>query len=162
MKIVITLPKGHEGGDQVVPRRMPIVERRLAKPMSKRVEREYAVVHQTHPHRSGIDAPAPPITPKIAGDRGREGKAHKEDERHIPPLLPTHDRALPEIAHVRHTRSAPRLDEHPADVAPPEPAICIVGVEIGVDVAVMRAVATSPPSDRPLGSAGTGKSEEYL
>jgi hypothetical protein len=162
MKIVIALAKGDEGRDQVVPRRMPIVERRFPKPMGERVEREDAVVHAAHPQRARIHPPAPPIAPEIAGNRSREREAHEDDERHVPSLLPAHDRALAEIAHVRHTGPAPGLDEHPADVAPPEPAIGVIRVEIGVDVAVVCAVPTSPPSNRALGGTGTSKSEEYL
>jgi hypothetical protein len=47
-------------------------------------------------------------------------------------------------------------------VAPPEPAIGVVRIEIGVDVAVVRAVAPSPPSDGTLGCTGTCQGEEYL
>jgi len=162
MKVVIALAKGDEGGDEVVPRRMPVVERGLPEPMRERVEREYAVVDRAHAHRPSIDVPAAPIAPEVAGDRGRDRETHEEDERHVPPLLPAHDRALAEIAHVGHARPAPRLDEHPPDVAPPEPAIGVVRIEIGVDVAVVRAVAPSPPSDRTLGGTGTCQGEEHL
>ncbi len=162
VKVVIALAKGDERGDQVVPRRMPIVERRLSEPMGERVEREDAVMHRAHPHCARIDERAPPIAPETAGDRGRDGEAHEEDEGHVPPLLPAHDRALAEVAHVRHAGLAPGLDEHPADMAPPEPAIGIVWIEIGVDIAVVRAVATSPPSNRTLGCTGTCQSKEHL
>jgi len=162
MKVVIALAKGDEGGDEVVPRRMPIVERGLSEPMRERVEREYAVVDRAHAHRPSVDVPAVPVAPKTARDRGRDREADDEDERHVPPLLPAHDRAPAEIAHVGHARPAPRLDEHPPDVAPPEPAIGVVRIEVGVDVAVVRAVAPSPPSDRSLGGTGTCQGEEYL
>jgi len=162
MKVVIALAKGDEGGDEVVPRRMPVVERGLPEPMRERVEREYTVMDRAHAHRPSIDVPAAPIAPEVAGDRGRDRETHEEDERHVPPLLPAHDRALAEIAHVGHARPAPRLDEHPPDVAPPEPAIGVVRIEIGVDVAVVRAVAPSPPSDRTLGGTGTCQGEEHL
>lgn len=162
MKVVIAFAKGDEGGDEVVPRRMPVVERGLSEPMRERVEREYAVVDRAHAHRARVHVPATPIAPEIAGDRGRDREADDEDERHVPPLLPAHDRALAEVAHVGHARPPPWLDEHPPDVAPPEPAIGVVRIEIGVDVAVVRAVAPSPPSDGTLGCTGTCQGEEYL
>jgi hypothetical protein len=162
MKVVIAFPERDQGGDQVVPRRMPIVERRLSEPMRERVEREYAVMHHAHAHRPRIDVPTLPVAPEIAGNRGRDDEAHEEDERHIPPLLPAHDRALAEVAHVRHAGLAPRLDEHPADMAPPEPAVGIIWIKIGVDVAVVCAVAPSPPSNGTLGGTGTCQRKEYL
>jgi hypothetical protein len=162
MKVVIAFPERDEGGDQMVPRRMPIVERRLSEPMRERVEREDAMMHQAHAHRSRVDVPASPIAPEITRNRGRDGEAHEEDEGHVPPLLPAHDRALAEVAHVGHAGPTPRLDEHPADMTPPEAAVGVIWIKVGVDVAVVCAVAPSPPSDRTLGGAGTCQSKEYL
>jgi hypothetical protein len=162
MKVVIAFPERDEGGDEVVPRRMLIVERRLSEPMRERVEREYAVMHHTHAQRPRVDVPAPPIAPEIAGNRGGDGEAHEDDEGHVPSLLPAHDRALSKVADVGYARPTTRLDEHPADVAPPKAAVGIVRVKVGVDVAVMCAVAPSPPPDRTLGGTGTCQRKEHL
>jgi hypothetical protein len=62
-------------------------------------------------------------------------------------LLPAHDLVLGEVADVRATRLAARLEEHPADVGVPEPLLCVVWVEFGVGVAMMCTVATRPPLD---------------
>jgi hypothetical protein len=117
---------------------MPIIEQHLANEQANwaRMCSDAPNTSTSPPHRRTRPA-------NHSRDRGREGETHKENEQHIPSLLPTHDRALSEIAHVRHARSP--LDEHPADVALPETA-----VEIVINVAVMSAVATSSPSDRSL------------
>ncbi len=162
MKVVISFPKGDERGDQMVPGRMLVVERRLPEPVSERVERKYTVVHHAHPHRPSVDVPAMPVTPEIPRDGGGDGEAHEEDQPHVPPLLPAYDRALAEVAHVRDAGLAPRLDEHPANVAPPKTAVRIVRIEVGVDVAVVSTVPTSPPSNGALGGAGTSQCEEHL
>ena len=162
MKIVVSFSESDECGDQVVSWRMPVVERRLPKPVGERVERKYAVVHHAHSHRPCVDVPAPPVVPEIPRDGGGDGETHYEDQPHVPALLPAHDRALAEVAHVRDAGLAPWLDEHPANVAPPKTAICVIRVKVGVDIAVVSTVATGPPSDGTLGCTSTGQCEEYL
>ena len=141
---------------------MSVVERRLPEPVGERVKRKYAVVHHAHPHRPRVDVPAAPVAPEIPRDGGGDGETHEEDQPHVPPLLPAYDRALAEVAHVGDTGVAPRLDEHPANVAPPKTVVCIIRIEVGVDVAVVSTVATGPPPNRTLGSTGTSQGEEYL
>lgn len=162
MEVVISFSEGYESGDKVIPGRMSVVEWRLPEPVGERVKRKYAVVHQAHPHRSSVDVPAAPVAPEIPRDGGGDGEAHEEDQPHVPPLLPTHDRAFAEVAHVGDTGVAPRLDEHPANVTPPKTVVCIVWIEVGVDVAVVSTVATGPPSNGTLSSTGTSQCEEYL
>ena len=162
MKVVISFPECDERGDQVVPWCMPVIERCLPEPVGERVERKYAVVHHAHPHGPRVDVPAPPVAPEIPRDGGGDGEAHDEDQPHVPPLLPAYDRALAEVAHVRDAGLAPRLDEHPADVAPPETEVRIVRIEVCVDVAVVSTVATCPPSNRALGGTSTSQCEKYL
>jgi hypothetical protein len=162
VEVVISLPEGDERGDHVVPWRMPVVERRLPEPVGERVERKYAVVHHAHPHRPRVDVPTTPVAPEIPRDGGGDGEPHEEDQPHIPALLPAYDRALAEVAHVRDARFAPRLDEHPANVGPPKSAVCIVRIEVGVDVAVVSTVATGPPSNGALGGTSTSQCKEYL
>jgi hypothetical protein len=104
---------------------MPVIGRCLSEPVRERVEREDAVVNRTHAHHARIDVLATPIAPEISRGRSQHCEADEEDEQHAPPLLPAHDHALAEVAHTGHTQLAPRrrLDEHPHDMALPEPAI---------------------------------------
>lgn len=101
------------------------------------------------------------ITPQ-ASDQGRDHKAEHDDEPHIPPVLPLDDGALAQVADVGDTGLAARLDEHPADMREEEALVRVVGIEVRVGVAVMRAVATRPPLDGAFHGAGACSSQEVL
>ena len=76
-------------------------------------------------------------------------------------VLPPHNGFPAQVTNVGDTGLAAGLDEHPADMRPPETEVRIVRVESGVGVAVMCAVATSPPLDRAFDGAGACDRQEY-
>ena len=50
-------------------------------------------------------------------------------------MLPLHDRALREIAHISLPGLGLGFDEHPANMGPQKAATCTIGVEVGVGIA---------------------------
>jgi hypothetical protein len=60
-------------------------------------------------------------------------------------MLPSHNGIPLQIADVRDAWPSSVLDDHPTNVGPPKSMLGSVGIEIGVGVAVMSTVTTSPP-----------------
>ena len=90
---------------------------------------------------------APKVVPTEVTDEGGEDEAAREDEGAVPAVLPPDDLILAQVADISDTRLAAGLDEHPADVGPPEALVGVVRVERRVRVAVVCAVAARPPLD---------------
>lgn len=103
-----------------------------------------------------------PITPEQASDHSRDDKSAAEDEVDIPPVLPPDNLVLAQVRDVGDTGLAAGLENHPANVCPPESSVRIIRIEVRVRVAVVRAVTTRPPLDRALDGTCTRDGEEVL
>lgn len=119
-------------------------------------------MHEDQAGSRSVEKPALPVTPAEASDERRENEAHREDEVQVPTVLPPDNSALAQVANVRNTGLAPRLDEHPPHVRPEEPLLGIVRVEGRVRVTVMSTVAPRPPLDGPFDGTSSGHSEGIL
>ena len=87
------------------------------------------------------------IAPPKPWDDSRDNEGGEENERDVPLVLPFDDGALGQVADVGNTGFATGLYEHPAHVGIPKAFVSVVGVEVGIGVAMVRAVATRPPLD---------------
>lgn len=96
---------------------------------------------------SSVDVSTPSITPEKPRNDSRNDKGHDENEGEVVPMLPAHNGVLGEVAHISDTGLAARLEEHPTDMGVEEALVGVVGVKVGVGVAVVCAVATRPPLD---------------
>ena len=110
------------------------------------------MVNEAETGSAGVDIASPEVTPAKVADEGREDETACEDEGAVPPVLPPNDLVPAQVTNVGDTGLATGLDEHPADMRPPETEVRIVGIERGVGVAVMRTVTTAPPFDRTFNS----------
>ena len=120
------------------------------------------MVNEAEAGSAGVDIASPEVTPAEVADEGREDETACEDEGAVPPVLPPNDLVPAQVTNVGDTGLAAGLDEHPTDMRPPETEVRIVGIERGVGVAVVRAVATSPPLDRAFDGAGACDRKEIL
>ena len=111
---------------------------------------------------TGVDIAAPEVTPAKPADNGREDETAGDNEGAVPAVLPPHDLILAEIADVRNTRLATRLDKHPTDVGEEEALVRVVRVQGRVGIAVVRAVTAGPPFDRTLDRTSTSNRKEVL
>ena len=94
-----------------------------------------------------IHIAAPEVTPAEPADNGGQDEAHADDEGAVPAVLPPDDLVLVQVADIGDTGLEAGLDEHPANVGPPEAVVGVVRVEGRVGVAVVRTVAATPPLD---------------
>ena len=75
-------------------------------------------------------------------------------------MLPAQDRVLPEVGNVRGVVMLGSLDHHPPHVRVEEAFLGIVGVVVGVDVAVVESVGGSPRDDAVFEGCGAEYREE--
>lgn len=120
------------------------------------------MVHEAQSSSTCVDETAPPVTPAKASNNRREQETKDDDQVQVPAMLPLDDLVLAQIADVRNTRLTAGLDEHPANMRPPQTLVRVVRVELRVRVPVVRAVAARPPLDGPLHGAATGGRKEVL
>jgi hypothetical protein len=181
MEVVVTLADGDERGDPVVLRGVLVVEGSLTEPVGERVdaegrlrvkeksereegkrEKRTNVVDEEKTSGTGEEETTAVVAPEKTGDESREDEAHADDEVNVPAVLPLDDLTVREVGHVGDTGTTAGLDDHPADMRPPETFLSRVRVEVGVGVAVVSAVAARPPLDGSLNGSGSSEGEEVL
>ena len=120
------------------------------------------MVNEAEAGSAGVDVTSPEVTPAEVADEGRENETACEDEGAVPPVLPPNDLVPAQVTNVGDTGLAAGLDEHPANVGPPEALVRVVRVEVGVGVTVVGTVAAGPPLDGALDRACASHREEVL
>lgn len=137
-------------------------QRRSARSSAKATDAETYVVDEGETSGTGEEEASAPVTPSETSDDGREDETHADDKGEIPAVLPLDDLVVGQVRDVGDSRLATGLEDHPSDVSPKETALSRVGVEIGVGVAVVSAVAARPPLDGSLDSSRSSESKEVL
>ncbi len=86
----------------------------------------------------------------VAGDQTEENRRaeieHGADRDGVP-VLPAENRVFPQIGDVRGVVVLRALDHHPAHVRVEEPFLGVVGIVVGVDVAVVKTMGCRPRDD---------------
>jgi hypothetical protein len=103
-----------------------------------------------------------PVTPAKAGNESGEDEPHEEEQVDVVLVLPPDDFVLAQVTDIGNTRLATWLEEHPANMSMPEAFMSVVGIEFGIGVSVVSTVASGPPLDRALNSAGTSQGKKVL
>ena len=117
---------------------------------------------ETQPQYTGIHISALRIIPKIPRDECGDGETHDEDQRDEILVLPLNDCALGEVRHVRHAGSPTGFEHNPSHMRVEEPLMGIIRIKVGVGVAMVGTMATTPPFNRTLDGACTGDCKDVL
>ena len=78
------------------------------------------------------------------------------------PMLPLEQWVLTQVGHVGGARTQPRPEDHPTNVGPQQPAVCIVRVKVGIGMPVVRAMSLCPPETRTLDGTCSPRKKEDL
>lgn len=96
---------------------------------------------------TSVDKTAACVTPAVMRDGHGENETHKQNEWKEESVLPADNGVLAEVANIRNTWLATGPDQHPPDVGVEKSTVGVVGVEVGVGVAVVGSVTARPPFD---------------
>lgn len=78
MEVVVALTEGDEGSDDVVARRVAVVEGLVTEPVGKRVHAESGLLNEESTAETGVDEATEIVTPAEAGDQRREDEGPSE------------------------------------------------------------------------------------
>lgn len=142
VEVVITLAESDKGGDDVVTRRVSVVERLLTDPVGKRIDAEGSLLDDEDTKDTSINETTDPITPAETSNESREDEAHTDDTLEEVLVLPDDNGVLVQIGDVSATHAlGVLLEDHPAKVRVPETLADGVGILLSIGVAVMDAMA---------------------
>lgn len=159
VEVVITLAESDQGCDNVVSRRIPVIERLLADPVGERVNAEGSLLDEEDAKDSCIHKPARPIAPAQACHESRYSQAHRHENLQVVTVLPYHNGVCMEVRDIRTTDPLRvLLHNHPADMRVEQALANRVRVSVGIRIAVVGAMVAGPRKDRPFnGSPANGR-----
>lgn len=161
VEVVVSFAEGDEGGDDVVPGRVAVVEGLVAQPVSKRVDAEGGLLDEKDAEDAAVDEATEPIVPAETADEHGEDETHGENDLEVILVLPDDHRVFVQVRNIS-TADPLRvlLHQHPAEVRVEKAFADGVWVFVGVGVSVMCAVVSRPPSDRSFHCPTTHSGQE--
>ena len=141
VEVVVSLTKSGKGSDDVVTRRVAVVEGLVSEPVGKRIHAEGGLLDEPDTKDATIDEAADPVTPTEATDKRGEDKSHRQDTLDEVAVLPDNDGVLVEIGDIGTAGAfGILLHDHPAEVGVQETLANGVRILLGVGVAVVSTV----------------------
>ena len=145
---MISFTEGNESSDDVISRRVSVVEWLVTKPVGQRVDAEGSLLNEKDSKNASVDEATGPVTPAKTSYQGREDQASKEDHLEVVLVLPDDDWVFVEIGDISSTNSLwVLLHEHPAEVRVEKTFADRVWIFLSVGISVMCSVVSCPPSD---------------
>lgn len=156
VEVVVTLAESDKSSDDVIARRVAVVEGLITEPVSKRVDAEGGLLDEEDAKDTSIDESTFPVTPAETSYDTREKKTHDSDNEEVVLVLPSDDGVFVEVRDVGAANTlGVLLHDHPSKVRVEETLANGVGILVGVSVAVVSTVIARPPSDGALDSTST-------
>jgi hypothetical protein len=148
MEIMIALSKSDKSSDNVITRRVTVVEWLVTKPMGQRVDAEGGLLNKEDSKNTGVDESSHPVAPAKTGNKAREDHAHEDDDLDVVAMLPDNDGIVVQVGDVSTANALwVLLHDHPADVRIEKTFADRVWVLVGIGVSVVSSVISGPPSD---------------
>lgn len=163
VEVVVTLTKGDESSDDVVPGRVAVVEGLVAEPVGKRVDAEGSLLDEEDTEDTAVDEATSIVTPAETANKGRDDEGHGDDALDVVLVLENDDGVLVEIGDVGTADSlGVLLHDHPANVGVEETLADRIGVLVSIGVTVVSTVIPGPPAGGTLNGGGTTGGEPDL
>jgi len=97
VEVVVTLSESDESSNDVVTRRVAVVEWLVTKPMGQGIDAEGGLLNEEDSENSSVDESTLPISPSNTSDEAREDHAHEDDGLDVVSVLPNNDRVIVQI-----------------------------------------------------------------
>lgn len=163
VEVVVSLAEGDESSDDVVTGRVAVVERLVSKPVGKRVDAEGGLLDEADTKDTAVDEAPHEVTPQQTAEEGRENQTHGDDTLEVVAVLPNDNGVLVEIGDVGAASVlGVLLHDHPSQVRVQQTLANGVRVLDGVGISVVGTVASGPPADGTLNSAGANSGQVHL
>ena len=163
VEVVITLSKRNESSNDVVTRRVAVIEGLITKPVGQGVDAESGLLNKEDSENTGVNESTGPVSPTETSNEAREDHAHENDRLDIVSVLPDNDRVVIQIRNVGTADAfGVLLHDHPPKMRVNEAFSDGVRILVRVGISVMRAMISGPPSDRTFDGSTSHGGEKDL
>lgn len=163
VEVVVSFAEGNESGNDVIARRVAVIEWLVTEPVGQRVDTEGSLLDEENTQDTSIHKTTPPVTPAKTSDHHGENETHERDDFNVVAVLELNNGVLVQVGDVSAADTlGVLLHDHPSQVRVQETLADGVGIFLSVGITVMSTVTTSPPADGALDGTTASCSEEDL
>ena len=160
---MVAFTEGDEGSDDVVTRRVAVIEGLISEPVSEGVDAEGSLLDEADTEDTTVNEAAEEVTPEETTEQSREDESHEDDRLDVVAVLPDDDRVFVQVSDVGTALVlGVLLENHPSHVRVEKTLADRVRILFGIGVTVVSAVTSRPPSDGAFDGTGTNGSEVDL
>lgn len=115
MEVVIALAESDQGSDDVITRRIAVIEWLVPEPVSQRVDAKGGLLDEEYAEDTSVDEATNPVTPCETSDDSGQDETHEDDDLEVVLVLPDDHRIFVEVRDVRTSYSLwVLLHNHPS------------------------------------------------
>ena len=160
VEVVVALSESDESGNNVVTGRVAVIERLVTEPVGQRVDTEGCLLNEEDTQNTGVNEATLPVAPAETSNKHWHAQTHAEDDLEVVAVLPYDNRVLVQIGDIGAADTlGVLLHHHPAKVGVEQALADGVRVFLGIGVAVVSPVVTSPPANGTFNCTTTDGSE---
>lgn len=117
VEVVVSLSKSNESSDDMITRRVSVIERLITKPMSKGVDAEGGLLDDEDSENTSVDESSHPVSPSKTCNQAREDHAHEDDSLDVVSVLPDNDWVIVQIRDIGTANTLwVLLHDHPSEM----------------------------------------------
>lgn len=161
VEVVVTLAEGHNRGHPVVPWSSLVVKGLCSDVMRHGVDAERGLLDHENAHDARVQKAAEVVAEQVAARQGGDHKRHDDHQQYVVSVLEADDPVVVQVLDVgAGLVLGVGFQQHPAHVRVPQALSGVVGVAVGVGVAVVDTVGVAPPFDGALHAGGAEHGHE--
>ena len=117
VEVVVSLSESDKGGDDMITRRVAVVEWLITEPVSKGVDTEGGLLNDEDSKNTGVDESSHPVSPSKTSYQAGEDHSHEDDSLDVVSMLPDNDGVIVQIRDVGTANALwVLLHDHPAEM----------------------------------------------
>jgi len=114
---MVTLTKSDKSSNNVVTRRVAVVEWLVTEPVGQRVDAEGGLLDEEDSENASVDEAPHPVSPSKTSHKAREDHAHEDNGLNVIAMLPNNDGVIVQVRNIGTTDTLwVLLHDHPSDV----------------------------------------------
>lgn len=148
VEIVVSFTEGDKSSNNVISRRVAVIEGLITEPMGQGVDAEGSLLNEEYTKDTGVDKSTDPVTPPETSNKSWEYQSHENNNPEIVLVLPNNNRIFVQVGNVGSANPlGVLLHNHPSQMRVHKTLADTVRVLLGVGITMVSPVVSRPPTN---------------
>lgn len=148
VEIVVSFTEGDKSSNDVISRRVAVIERLFTEPMCQGVDAEGSLLDEKYTEDTSVNESTDPVTPSETSNKSREYQPHEDNNPEVVLVLPNDNGILVQVGDVGSANSlGVLLHNHPSQMRVHKTFTDTIRVFLGVGITMVSPVVPRPPTN---------------